>query len=469
MNEPYFARYQPLLDDWDAFMTAAQRPLPVTIWRNPVKTSPTTELHTLLPATAVPLPWRPDTYRLPATFSPGYHWAYLAGLYHVQEEVSLLPVTLLDIQPGQRVLDLCAAPGNKTAQISVTLQQTGSVIANDRNPSRMRAAYHVLDRLGLHNVTTTIYDGSNYPSAAGLFDRVLVDAPCTGEGTSRKHPNVPDRAALADSLKMVGAQLSLLRKGVQLCRPGGRIVYSTCTYAPEENEFVVDTILQEAAGQLRLLPAQIPGVVSMPGLTTWHGRTLDKSLSHAMRIWPHLNDTGGFFVAVLEKSHTAPTLPPNLPPFLPAEERTPWLETLDERFGIPPATFAHSYLFRASTHRLYLVNPDHQPPTAPKPDATGLFFMRVEGRYPKLTTAAAMLFGAAAHQNSISLEPNQATAYLSRQDFTISAAQAAGCTSTGYVFLGYRGVWLGLGLYHAPTRHIENQFPKGWARPGLSL
>ncbi|MCA9961480.1 MAG: NOL1/NOP2/sun family putative RNA methylase [Anaerolineales bacterium] len=463
----YIERYRPLVADWDEFLAAVQRPLPTTIWVNPLKTTPE-QLATLLPVPMQPMPWQANAFRLPADFQPGLHWTYLAGLFHLQEEVSMLPVMLLDPQPGERILDLCAAPGNKTAQIGAAMRNEGLVIANDRDISRMRAARQNLDRLGLLNITTTTYDGSNFSKHAGTFDRILVDAPCSCEGTCRKDPSALQKASLNGSLKMAGPQKALLRKAVQLCRPGGRIVYATCTFAPEENELVIDAILREAGPDaLRLLPAHIPGFATSPGITEWQGDSLREELRPALRIWPQQNDTGGFFIAVLEKgTAVSPTTPSDNTAPLDIE-REPWLTILCERYGFTPAQFSSYHLFRWSRKRLYLVQQHHLPPNKLNADTIGLHFMNVDGKYPKLTTAAAMIFGHLATRNTIDLEPEQVANYVARHDFKISATQASHCTGTGYIILRYQGFTMGVGVYRAHAGLVESLYPKGWIRENI--
>lgn len=297
-----FERYRPLIDDWTAFQAALARPLPLCVWTNGLRTTPERLLAWLDEAglEAEPLSWRAGAFRLPSSIAPGNRMPYITGLYHVQEEVSLLPVPLLDPRPGERVLDLCAAPGNKTAQMAVQMQNRGTIVANDLNVGRLSSLRNTLDRLGACNVTTTLYDAANYPSESGTFDRVLADVPCSCEGTSRKNPSVLDQRE--NGRDLTGAQTAILRKAVQRCRPGGRIVYSTCTYAPEENEAVVDAVLCDyGTDTLRMLPARIEGVTHDPGLTEWQGQHFHPSMENAMRVWPHQNDTGGFFVAVLER------------------------------------------------------------------------------------------------------------------------------------------------------------------------
>lgn len=470
-NEIPFTRYKPIVDDWAAFQEAVTRPLPATIWTNPLRTTPE-RLQDLIDAPLEPVPWQPGAFRLPPGFPAGRHWAYLAGLYHVQEEVSLLPVRLLDVQPGERVLDLCAAPGNKTAQIGAALGNSGTIVANDRSAGRMKAASHTLNRLGLVNVTVTTSDAVNYPKASGYFDKILADVPCTCEGTCRKDRSVTWRVSLRDSRKLAGSQLAILRKAVQRCRPGGRIVYATCTFAPEENEAIVDAVLQEYGRFLRLLPARIPGFRTSPGLTEWEGRPFHPDLRHTLRVWPHQNDTGGFYLALLEKTadlRPSAAAPPvfNLQSLTVTEERRPWLTLLADHYGIDPAHFDDYAIFRESKRGVYIANREQRPPQKPKPDAVGMLFMHTQGKYPKLTSAAAMQFGAWAEQNVIDLEPEQVGAFMNREDFGITAVQSTRTTGTGYVILRYHGFPLGVGVHRPAQGIVESLYPKGWARKAV--
>ncbi len=475
----YFKRYRDLIEDWEDFVAAVQRPLPTTIWANPLKITPD-KLQTLMAEGGVeltPIPWYPGAFRLPDEVMPGLRWEYLAGLYQVQEEAALLPALLLNPQPGERVLDLCAAPGNKTAQMGTMMQNQGTLIANDRSNGRMRAARHALNRIGLANVTTMTHDGGNLPAEIGLFDKIMVDVPCSCEGTCRKDPSVLEPSSVGASQKLARIQTALLRKAVQLCRPGGRIVYATCTFAPEENELVVNTILREAGDSLRLYPSNVPGLVASPGLTEWQSQRLHPDLRHAGRIWPQQNDTGGFFVAVLELTAGAqrPQREDDISlrsPRLRVEkmiETEPWLGIVTERFGIDPAVFDDFDIVRWSKRGVYLVSRDQQLPLQPRLDSPGLFFMRDSGRYPKMTTAATMLLGQHATRNRIELTTIQAQAYLQRQTITPSAAQTANCTDTGYVVVCNRGYSLGLGIFHAKSNQVESHFPKAWTRDEVQL
>lgn len=297
-------RYRPIVDDWPAFCAALQRPLPVCIWTNTLRATPPEVSAWLARDGFAPVPttWYPGAFRLSAAARPAQHAAYSMGLFHIQEEASLLPPVLLGAQPGETILDLCAAPGGKTAQIAVDLQNTGTVVANDRYSGRLHVLRTLMDRLGLCNVSTTVCDGTRYPVPNALFDRVLVDVPCSCEGTSRKHPRVLRKASREQSLRMAAVQVDLLQQAIACCKPGGHVVYATCTYAPEENEAVVDAVLAAYPDAIRLQTPVLKNLVTTPGLTQWEDQSFQPSLSQTRRLWPHHQDTGGFFVALLQKT-----------------------------------------------------------------------------------------------------------------------------------------------------------------------
>lgn len=461
---PALDRYRSLIDDWAAFAAALEAPLPGCVWANRLRVEPG-QFAELLQAEGLspkPLGWRPGAFRLPPEVKPGSQWWYLAGLGHSQEEVSQLPVTLLDPQPGERVLDLCAAPGGKSAQIVQAMDNRGTLVANDALVGRVRALRANLERLGALNVSTTLYDGSNYPGAAGGFDRVMVDAPCSGEGMLRKQSAPPGSIGNERLYQRYSRQqLSLLRRAFALCRPGGRIVYSTCTFAPEENELVLDRLLTEADGQLHLVDRACPGFRTRPGLTVWQGRRLDSSLSRAHRVWPELNDSGGFFAAVLEKAPDARAPEGDGEPLAPQEApelaRAVW-----QRYGIDPA-LGSGWTVAARTHKgLYLAHSGHRPPALPEPEALGLLLIRPRLRPPKLSTAGALLLGPQARTNFVELRPEQVRPYLQRQGQTLAAAQTEACTGRGFVLVRYRGFGLGTGWFEPEGRGLESLFPKRW-------
>lgn len=298
----HLRRYESLVDDPGAFVEAAAAPLPKVVWANTVRTEEARVAECLARRCpqAQGLPYLDGTWRIPPGTGRAGKWPEFAlGLIHTQEEVSLWPVRILDPRPGEAVLDLCAAPGSKTARIATAMEDAGSVLANDKKWPRLQGVQDIVARMGLTSVMACHGDGAQLPGTA-RFDRVLVDAPCTGEGTTRKSEG-GNRAQFRhnDHAKMQAIQKGLLRRAVELVRPGGIVVYATCTYAPEENEGVLDGIYPEKAA---IEPIELPEEVTIAGgVPEWEGQRYRPDVANAVRFWPHHNDTGGFFVARLRR------------------------------------------------------------------------------------------------------------------------------------------------------------------------
>ena len=297
-----FERYKDLIDDWPAFQDAMRRPLPACVWANTLRTQreDLADWFTRCGVETTPVPWNPDALRIVGLPPLGNLFPFMVGLCHVQEEVSLIPSTALAPEPGDRVLDTCAAPGGKAAHAAVQMANEGTLVANDRSFGRLRAVRGTIDRLGLTNVVVTCSNAAALTLGVGRFDKAMVDAPCSSEGTARKNRRVlydkpPNYAALG------GLQRAILQRSLELVRPGGRVVYSTCTFAPEENERVVSQALAGLTFEASVVPYRPEGLVCSPGLTEWGDERYGAQLANAVRVWPHQQDTGGFFVAVIER------------------------------------------------------------------------------------------------------------------------------------------------------------------------
>ena len=459
------ARYRPLVDDWAAFLAALERPRPTCIVPNAARTD-AAELADLLAdacAELTPVAWAPQALRVPAGARPGVWWAFLAGLYQVQEEASLLPVAMLDPQPGEYVLDLCAAPGGKAAQIAMALGRDGTAIANDKEGKRLPAVRDKMKRLGLLNLTTTVHDGGDYPLAAGPFDRVLVDAPCTSEGTKFRTGASYQASEPRFQTWIAGQQTALLRRAAQLVKPGGRVVYSTCSFAPEENEAVVDQVLRELDGALVPVAAAPAGLAPAPAVRGWGERSFDPGVAAGVRLWPHTHGTGGFFAIALDKPADAPAPPAGVPADLgtPVPLR-PTMDTLFRSYDLPEGTFDGLQVYRRGDH-LQVVAAAHRPPARPRPVSTGVPVRRRAANGEKPSTAAAFLFGARARRNVVELDAAQRDAYLARRPVRPDPAQLAACEARGYVIVRHRGVPLGCGFLHpGPPPEIDSQYPRAW-------
>ncbi|WP_123537438.1 RsmB/NOP family class I SAM-dependent RNA methyltransferase [Halosimplex salinum] len=303
-------RYEPLIDDFDAFLAACERPLPSVVRVNTLKTTVERARAAMDEADIAyePCEWHDGLFALPED-QPGTNWPYVLGWLHGQEEVSAVPAEVLDPQPGERVWDACAAPGSKTTQLAALMDDTGLLVATDNNLGRISALRSNAERGGVTNVAVTHEDARNHSlkpfrgpdSEEGRegapYDRALVDVPCSCEGTIRKNPDALEDWNLDHVDGISGVQKGVLRRAVQTTREGGTVVYSTCTFAPEENEAVLDYALAEE--DCELVEFDLPLDHAL-GITEWDGETYDESVRRAKRIYPHHNDTGGFFCAKLE-------------------------------------------------------------------------------------------------------------------------------------------------------------------------
>lgn len=226
---------------------------------------------------------------------------YLAGHYILQGASSMLPVMSLAPHENERVLDLCAAPGGKTTYIAALMRNTGLLMANDVSRSRIKAVVGNVHRLGVHNTIVCAYDGRTFPQVMSGFDRVLVDAPCSGTGVISKDPSVKTNKSEKDIQRCSHLQKQLILAAVDCLdaksTTGGYLVYSTCSVLVEENEAVVDYALRKR--HVKLVPAGLD--FGEEGFTRYREKRFHPSLSLSRRFYPHTHNMDGFFVAKLKK------------------------------------------------------------------------------------------------------------------------------------------------------------------------
>ena len=269
-------------EEYPDFLQSLERPRAVALRYNPLKgEAPAMDFA------GEPVPWEPMGFYYDPEARPGLHPYHEAGVYYLQEASAMAPVALLDPRPGEKVLDLCAAPGGKTTQIAGRMQGEGFLLCNEINPKRAKILSRNIERLGVPNALVT----NEHPERLadrfpGFFDRVLVDAPCSGEGMFRK-----EEAAITDwsqeTVEMCARrQAEILHSAAQMLKPGGRLVYSTCTFAPEEDEMAVAAFLEAH-------PEFEPETVDAP----W----FEPVENGGHRLWPHKLLGEGHFAAVLRK------------------------------------------------------------------------------------------------------------------------------------------------------------------------
>lgn len=284
LPEAFLQRMEAQLgSEYPAFLESLERPRAVALRFNPLKGE-----RPVLPFVGAPVPWEPEGFYYDPETRPGLHVYHEAGVYYLQEASAMAPVALLDPKPGERVCDLCAAPGGKTTQIAGRMLGQGFLVCNEINPKRAKILSRNIERMGVANALVTNEHPETLASRfPGFFDRVLVDAPCSGEGMFRK-----EEAAVTDwsqeTVQMCARrQREILDSAVRLVRPGGRLVYSTCTFAPEEDEETVAAFLK-AHPEFTPEPVEAPWFV--PGENA------------SYRMWPHKLLGEGHFAAVLRKT-----------------------------------------------------------------------------------------------------------------------------------------------------------------------
>jgi len=222
------------------------------------------------------------------------------GMIYKQNLSSILTPMILGPQRGEDVLDLCAAPGSKSTQMAAMMNNKGQIVCVENIKKRMYRLKSVVAHLGAENITIYLKDGRKYRSKGFLFDKILVDAPCSSEGRFRTaYPKTYQYWSLRKINEMAGKQKGLLLNASRMLKPGGTLVYSTCTFAPEENEEAIDWLLTKTEGQIEIVKGFKP-VSTYPCLTRWGGKTFDRQVSKCMRIRPD-ERMDGFFIAKLKK------------------------------------------------------------------------------------------------------------------------------------------------------------------------
>ena len=414
-------------EEYPAFLESLERPRAVALRFNPLKGDAPN-----MAFVKEPVPWEKYGYYYDPEARPGLHPYHEAGVYYLQEASAMSAVALLDPQPGEKVCDLCAAPGGKTTQIAGKMMGDGFLLCNEINPKRAKILSRNIERMGVANALVTNEHparlAEKYP---GYFDRVLIDAPCSGEGMFRK-----EEAAVTDwsqeTVEMCAhRQGEILQSGAELVAPGGRLVYSTCTFAPEENEQAMENFLASH-------PEFSLEDVSAPWFT--------KVGTGMFRLWPHKLLGEGHFVAVLRKTGGEETeIPVENGGKLPKE----WLAFAKE-LGIDlPAgkliTFGQSLFW------------------APEeiPAIKGVKVMRPglelgELKKDRFEPAHALALWLKGAKNTLSLDPEspQMAAYM--------RGETLPCDSRGWTLVKAGNFTIGWGK--ADGKVLKNHYPKGLRR-----
>ncbi|MBR2409776.1 MAG: RsmB/NOP family class I SAM-dependent RNA methyltransferase [Lachnospiraceae bacterium] len=443
MRELLGAEYEAFEKGYDAEHAAGLRV-------NTMKLSPE-KFETIAPVAVRKIPWVKNGFYYNADVEqPAKHPYYFAGLYYIQEPSAMTPAAVLPVAPGERVLDLCAAPGGKSTELAAKLCGEGVLVSNDISNSRAKALLKNLELFGTKNAVIVSEPPAKLAERfTGYFDKILVDAPCSGEGMFRKSPAIMKNWEQYGVEYYQKLQREILPSAVKMLRPGGMLLYSTCTFSPEEDEDTLAFLLREYP-ELSVVDSPLSYEGFAPGRPEWVNGP--EEIKKAIRIWPHRLEGEGHFVALLQKSETAQCIPYTTERVRPAkisEEAQAFLERL--KLTLAPERIV------AREERLYYL-PENLP------DLSGLRILRsglLLGEMKKNrfepSQALACALKAEEYDNCYNLiaEDEDVIRYLKCETIDAKAS-----VKNGFVLVCVDGYPLGWGK--AANGVIKNKYLAGW-------
>ena len=390
-----------------------------------------------------PVPWAKGAYFIEGDARPGLSPLHEGGLYYMQEPSAMTAVSALCPQPGERVLDLCAAPGGKSTQIAALMAGRGLLVCNEPVPSRAQILSRNVERMGVRNaVVTCALPDQLSPRFAGFFDRILVDAPCSGEGMFRRQIEARDEWSENAPRGCADRQLEILHEAARMLAPGGHMVYSTCTFNDTENEGVLERFLQ-AHPEFALVPFALPG--------------LPRAEAGYLHLYPHEMRGEGHFVSLLQKRADAPAAPE------PAKKKgkaAPRPAKAQEAIALPPVLAEGVSLGRLHSAGGCLWSLPEGLDIARLDGLrvlrTGLLLAHAEGRRAEPDHALAMALRPQEALRTASLTREQALAYQAGEALDL------GELPEGFTLMCCEGVSLGWGKQAGGL--MKNHYPKGLRR-----
>ncbi|MDF2472806.1 MAG: hypothetical protein K0R21_588 [Anaerocolumna sp.] len=301
-----------LVDEYDEFAKSYEQPHYSGLRVNTLKIAPE-DFEKITPYEIKRIPWIENGYYYDSKDQPARHPHYHAGLYYIQEPSAMIPANLLPIKPGDKVLDLCAAPGGKSTELAAKLKGEGVLISNDISNSRAKALLKNIELFGVRNAIVMSESPAKLSTYfPGFFDKILVDAPCSGEGMFRKSPSIMKNWEQYGVEYYNKLQKEIILFAAAMLKPGGSMLYSTCTFSPEENEGTIAFLLKEHPEFRVVNPLDYKNLgakgISYEGFSPGHPEWVDgpRELKNCIRIWPHKIKGEGHFITLLKKEEVSP-------------------------------------------------------------------------------------------------------------------------------------------------------------------
>ena len=426
------------------------------------------EFERIAPFHLKKVPWISNGYFYEAEDAPAKHPFYSAGLYYLQEPSAMTPASRLKVQPGERVLDLCASPGGKATELGAALQGEGLLVANDINTARARALLRNLELFGISNSFVTNEPphvlAERFPE---FFHKIMVDAPCSGEGMFRKNPAVVDSWQEKGPEYFSKLQREIIVQAADMLLPGGMMFYSTCTFSPLENEKTITHLLKERP-DMEVIPMEdYEGFAE--GLTSYRGEVFDESCKLCRRIWPHKMSGEGHFMALLhKKSGTQQQVQQTV------SQSSIWWEKCKglnkEQKAAAEDFFSHVNI-AYDGKRIDVRGDNLYYLPAPKYDGRGLHFLRnglFMGEFKKKRFEPSQPFALALHAQDFDqvldfpADDERLSRYLRGETLDVSDLIAGEKKRKGWQLVMVAGHPLGFGKL--VNNNLKNKYPAGWRK-----
>ena len=426
------------------------------------------EFERIAPFHLKKVPWISNGYFYEAEDVPAKHPFYSAGLYYLQEPSAMTPASRLKVQPGERVLDLCAAPGGKATELGAALQGEGLLVANDINTARARALLRNLELFGISNSFVTNEPphvlAERFPE---FFHKIMVDAPCSGEGMFRKNPAVVDSWQEKGPEYFSKLQREIIVQAADMLLPGGMMFYSTCTFSPLENEKTITHLLKERP-DMEVIPMEdYEGFAE--GLTSYRGEVFDESCKLCRRIWPHKMSGEGHFMALLHKKNGTPQQVQQT-----VSQSSIWWEKCKglnkEQKAAAEDFFSHVNI-AYDEKRIDVRGDNLYYLPAPQYDGRGLHFLRnglFMGEFKKKRFEPSQPFALALHAQDFDqvldfpADDERLSRYLRGETLDVSDLIAGEKKRKGWQLVMAAGHPLGFGKL--VNNNLKNKYPAGWRK-----